>query len=132
MCRSTAPATWPTSGLKTDVRALNPLIAIGDIAPIDELPEPLEPLVLAVLVLQVVRVLPHVDDEDRQRGIADVALMVEHLFHHEPPRERLPRQRAPAGALHAARGRRELRFEAVERPEPALDCGRELTLGPPA
>src|SRR5262245_22971670 len=68
---------------ETDVGALDLGEALGNVGPIYELPETIEPLFLAVLILQVVGVLPHVYDEDRQGAVPDIALVVEHLLDDE-------------------------------------------------
>ena len=44
-----------------------------------------------VLVLQVVGVLPHVEDQQRHRAVADVALVIVDLFDDQALADRLPR-----------------------------------------
>src|SRR5581483_2679578 len=108
------------------------LEALRDVGPVHDLPVRLHPVRLHVLVLAVVGVLPHVEHEERHRAVPDVALVVVHLLDDEPLSERLPRERAPARALHGERGLGHLALHAVERAEVRLDGGGDLAVGLPA
>src|SRR5690349_21656470 len=100
-----------------------------DVGPVHDLPERLDPVRLHVPVLQVVGVLPHVEHEQRRRALPDVALVVVDLLDDEALAERLPRERAPARALHRERGLGELAAEVIEPAEAVGDRGLELALG---
>src|SRR5262245_8161287 len=56
------------------------LISSGDVVPVDDVPQRVEVLGLPVLVLEVVRVLPGIDREERDRPLPVVALMVVDLL----------------------------------------------------
>src|SRR5207248_9333080 len=96
-----------------------------DVGPVEHVPDRLHVVGATVLVLQVIRVLPGVDDEERYTALADVALVVVDLLDEEALAERLPRQRAPPRALHRGRRLGELLLERVERAEVLVDRSRE-------
>src|SRR5262249_40842923 len=94
---------------------------LANVLPVDDLPKGFYPFALGVFVLQVISVLPHVQDEQRYCTIANVSLVVVYLLDHEPLAERLPCQRAPAPALEIERGLIELVLEIGYRTEPFFD-----------
>ena len=71
-----------------------------DVGPIDDVPDRVDVVGSAVLVLQVVGVLPGVDDKQWYATLSDIALMVVDLFDEQPLAEGFPRERPPAGSLH--------------------------------
>src|SRR5271157_949713 len=106
--------------------------ALRDVGPVHELPERFHPIALDVLVLQVVGVLPHVQHEQRNGAITDVALVVIDLLDDEPAPERLPADSTPAGALDVHRGLCKLAFEAGEGAEELLHGRSQLSVRLPA
>src|SRR4051794_38862272 len=126
-----ASRTSPITGGRPATRSeqlerLGALEARRDVGPVHDLPERLDPVGLHVAVLQVVRVLPHVEHEQRRRALADVALVVVDLLDDQALPERLPRERAPARALHSEGGLGELAAEVVEAAEAVGDRGTEV------
>src|SRR4026207_1943728 len=78
------------------------------------MPDRFEKCGLLVLVLQVVGVLPRVDDHQWHARLAEVALVVVDLRRQEASGDRLPDERAPA-RTHDGRGDfDQLTFELVE------------------
>src|SRR5271154_5606708 len=112
----------PSAG---DRRLLGGLEAARHVGPVDDVPQGAEEVGLHVLVLQVKRVLPGVEDEERDRALADAALVVVDLLHNEAAGERLVRQHAPARALDRRGGLGELRLELVEGSEVLVDVRPE-------
>src|SRR5690349_14649882 len=64
--------------------------ASRDVAPVDDVPDGADVVGPPVLVLQVVRVLPRVDHEQRDAALAGVPLVVVDLLDVETFAERLP------------------------------------------
>src|SRR3970040_1452716 len=62
--RSSTKKNEAAGASERDLRASHACEALAGIGPIRELPEILEPSGFSVLVLQIVRMLPHVDDQD--------------------------------------------------------------------
>ena len=77
-------------------RGLGRVEAPGDVGPVDDLPERLDPVGLDVLVLQVEGVLPGVDDEQRDGARPDVALVVVDLLDRAGARRSAPRTARPS------------------------------------
>jgi hypothetical protein len=100
-----------------------------DVGPVEDVPDRLHVLGAPVLVLQVVRVLPRVDDEERHSALPDVSLVVVDLLDEQALAEWLPRECTPTRALHRGRRLRELVLERVERAEMLVDRGGELAFG---
>src|ERR1700730_15922858 len=114
----------------SDQRVLAHLLqALSDIVPIDDVPERLDVVGLHVLVLQVERVLPDVDDEQRGRPLTDVVLVVVDLRGVETLTQGIPHERTPPGALHGRGRLGELALEAVEGAEELVDRRFELAFG---
>src|SRR3954465_1511949 len=100
------------------LRAGEPL---RDVVPVPEVPDRLEVLVLLGLVLQVVGVLPAVEDEERNAALGDLVLVVVDLRRPEALDDRIPDQRRPAGSHQRAARLDHLLLEIVEAPEVARD-----------
>lgn len=62
------------------------MVTPAHVLPVDDLPHGLYEVHLLVLVLQVEGVLPGVEDQDRDRTLADVALVVVDLLDDEAGR----------------------------------------------
>ncbi len=73
--------------------------------------------------------LPRVDDQQRHRAGADVALVVVDLLDDEAARHGLPRERAPTDALHVDRGGGELGLQGIEGAEVFGDGRVEFAFG---
>jgi hypothetical protein len=102
------------------------LEALGDGAPVDDVPDGAEVLGLAVLVLQVVGVLPGVD---AQQGleVARDGVLVRAGDEAERARRLVLDEPGPAGALDAGEGRVGLLLEVLERAEVFVDGGLHMT-----
>ena len=104
------------------------LKSLGDSAPVDDLPDGAEVLSLAVLVLEVVGVLPGVNSEEGLEvasngvlvGSGDDGQSASVLILDEP---------GPARALDSSKGSVGLLLEGVERAKVFVDGSHELTLG---
>lgn len=103
-----------------------PVLHVG---PVDDVPERGHIVGLHVLVLQVVRVLPHVDLEQRDDAQRHVGLLVVQLEGQQAVAQAVVAQHGPARALQAVGRRGELRAELVERTELVVDRLRELAGG---
>src|SRR4029453_17970204 len=79
-------------------------------------------------VMQVERVLPHVQHEQRGGANGDVALLIVELLDDEVATDGLVRQEGPTGTLQTQCGSRELGTESVKRTESVLDGGCEFAL----
>src|SRR5439155_26628499 len=102
-----------------------PLEACLNGGPVEYLPDVLDVVRPLVLVMEVVRMFPGVDDEERKRARYHVVLMIVDLLDHEALPERLPGEGAPAGALDdslPSKGKEPLVFYGV--PTRAGDRGR--------
>jgi diguanylate cyclase (GGDEF)-like protein/PAS domain S-box-containing protein len=106
--------------------------ALGRVLPVPDVPDGLEELRLTVLILQVVRVLPRVEHEDRHARLSHVRLVVVELRDEEALAERLPDERGPARAHDRARGLGHLLPERIERAEIVRQRRVELAAGTPA
>src|SRR5882757_9692454 len=78
--------------------------ALGRVGPVDDIPPGLDVVGLHVQVLQVERVLPDVEQNDRRGADGEVVLVVIELLDDQLLAERLPGQRRPAVALDRGRG----------------------------
>src|SRR4051812_45753738 len=117
--------------LKDSVRNLELFgfcVTLGDISPIGNVPDGRYEVCFHVLVLQVVRVLPRVDDEQWNRTVSDIALVIINLLDDESLSQWFPSKRPPTGALHSCRGLRELCLELVETAEVLVDGGTQITI----
>src|SRR5438270_1061106 len=85
----------PCSGLQAEIELPGPREALRDVLPVPEVPDGGEVLVLVGLVLQVVGVLPAVEDEERHAPLRDLVLVVVDLRRPEPLDDRIPHQRGP-------------------------------------
>src|SRR5690606_31960389 len=101
----------------------------GDVVPVDQVPQLADVVGADVPVLQVVGVLPGVEDEQRDAAPADVAVVVVDLLHDQAPPEWLPGQDAPAGALDGGGGDGELLPERLEAAEVLVDGVGERAVG---
>jgi hypothetical protein len=79
--------------------------------------------------MEVVGVLPGVEDQQWDRAIAKVALVVVDLFNYEARAERLPGQHAPAGALDGIGGLGQLGLEGVEGSKVLVDGAPQRPVG---
>src|SRR3954469_4249956 len=106
------------------LRAGEPL---RDVVPVPEVPDRLEVLVLLGLVLQVVGVLPAVEDEERGAALGDLVLVVVDLRRAEALDDRIPDQRRPAGSHQRAARLDQLLLEIGEASEVSRDELGELS-----
>ena len=123
-CRSgSTPAAraGPGPGQPATFSPLGRVEAGRHVGPVDDVPQGGEEVGLHVLVLQVEGVLPGVEDEERDRALADVALVVVDLLDDEPAGKGLVGQDAPARALDGGGGLGEVRLELVEGAEVLVD-----------
>lgn len=65
--------------------------SVGDVVPVDDVPEHCDVVGPSILVLEVVGVFPGVDDEERYSAVADVAWVVVDPFDVEACADPLPR-----------------------------------------
>src|SRR5690606_15702899 len=103
--------------------------ALSNIVPVHDVPESLDVVGLDVLVVEVERMLPHVEQQDRHSAGSELRLLVEELLDDEVLADRVPEQAGPAGALDAQSGSVELTLEALERTEVLFDRSSNLALG---
>src|SRR5688572_20141309 len=86
-------------------------------------------------MVEVIRVLPAVDDEQWRRALPHVGLVVVDLLHHEATGNGLPREGAPSRALQRSRDGGQLRDQLIQRSEVFGDsigqptAGRSAALG---
>jgi hypothetical protein len=109
--------THAPSYIPAILRLLEPL---SHRLPVDHVPDGIEVLGLAVLVLEVVRVLPGVDAEQRSVGAAD-GVLVRARDDAEGAALLVLDQPRPAAALNACQRRVQLLAEGVEGAEVAVD-----------
>ena len=69
--------------LQRQIEAAHRVQALRHILPIDQAPESLQPIAAHIEILQVVRVLPRIDDQQRHRGAANVSLVIVNLLDDE-------------------------------------------------
>src|SRR6184192_2106856 len=112
---------------KAEIEPLRPRKPLGHVLPVPQVPDRLEVLLLAGLVLQVVGVLPGIEYEERDAPLRDLVLMVVDLRGAEPLDHRVPDQRRPARAHQGIRRLDELLLQALEAAEVARDELRELS-----
>src|SRR5207249_10193305 len=92
---------------------------LSHFSPVDDVPPRRHIVRPPVLVLEVVRVLPHIEPEDGNLAVHERAVLVRRAEQLElAAREREPR---PAAAEAARGGARQLLFELGEVPESLLD-----------
>ena len=96
------------------------LEALGHVAPVDDLPDGAEVLRLAVLVLQVVGVLPGVNAHERLEVTGD-GVLVGAGDKTEGARGLVLDEPGPAGTLNAGEGSVGLLFEVLEGAEVLVD-----------
>src|SRR6266540_4209887 len=87
-------------------------VALADVVPVPQVPHRFEELRLLRLVLQVVGVLPGIDDEQGHPGLGEVRLVIVDLGSEEPARHRLVDERAPSGTHDRPRDLVDLLLEA--------------------
>ena len=109
------------------LRGIAAVAAVG-LGPVDHVPPSRDVVGAAVLVVQVVGVLPHVDAEDRVEALHRRAVLVGQAHHLELPGV-VGREPGPAGAELAGGGFGEGVLEIVERAEVAVDGLREVARG---
>src|SRR5581483_1501887 len=100
--------------------------AILDVGPIHHVPERFDVVGLHVLVLQIERVLPHVDLQQRDDAQRHVGLLVVELERQQLVAEAVVPQHRPARPLQAVGGGGELRLERVERAECVVERRGEI------
>src|SRR5665811_2160348 len=88
-----------------------PAEALGGVGPVDDVPPRLDVVRLDVDVVQVERVLPHVQQHDRHDAERQVALVVVQLEHDQLLADGVPCEDRPAGPLDAYGGGREVLLE---------------------
>src|SRR5690348_2553859 len=91
--------------------------SLGGVRPVGDVPERLDVVGLDVDVVEVERVLPHVELQDRGGGLRRVPLLVVQLLDDQALTDRVPGEDAPAGTLKAQGRGGEVRLELVERAE---------------
>src|SRR6476659_3836861 len=101
--------------------------AIRHIRPVRDIPERLDVVGADVLVIEVVRVLPDVEEQQRNRAGRELRLLVEELLDDQVLADRVPEQSGPARTLHAESGGGEVGAELVERPEVVIDRRLEVS-----
>src|SRR3954470_23309101 len=106
------------------LRAGEPL---RDVVTVPQVPDRLEVLVLLGLVLQVVGVLPPVEDEERNAALGYLVLVVVDLRRAEALDDRIPDQRRPAGSHQRAARLDQLLLEIGEASEVSRDELGELS-----
>src|SRR5688572_11092389 len=99
------------------------------IVPVPDVPDRLEVLRLLVVILEVVGVLPRIEDHEGHASDQRLALMVVDLRSQQPRGDRIPHQRAPTRPHTGRGGLRELLPERVESAEVPIDRLRELAFG---
>src|ERR1700674_4517088 len=104
----------PSGARERNVEPPDGLEPLRDVVPVPQVPDGLEELDLAILVLQVERVLPRVQDQDRDAALAQIGLVIVDLRRQQSAAERLPDERRPARAHDRRRDLRELTLELVE------------------
>src|SRR5712691_1466720 len=100
------------------------LIPAGDLLPVDDVPPGGEVVGAAVLVLEVVGVLPDVDAEQRHLAVADRAVLVRRRQHGETGA--VPDEPRPAAAEALDAGVVHRRLQLVEAAEHGLDRRPQL------
>src|SRR5690606_12119292 len=111
------------------LRAVAAVAAVG-LVPVDDVPPRRDVVRPAVLVLQVVGVLPHVDAEDGLEPPHERAVLVRHPDDVEAVA--VEDEPGPAAAELPLRRRLELLLEGVEGAEGLVDGLRQLARGPAA
>lgn len=97
------------------------------IIPVDDLEDRFHVAGPHVLVLQIVRVLPHINAQQRhQAGGRLQRILVGARRHLQRLRLRIVAQPAPAGALHAHRAGDQLLLERLEAAEVGVDLGAQV------
>src|SRR5438045_2852869 len=100
----------------------------GHVPPIPNVPDGLEELGFPVLVLQVVRVLPSIEHQERDAGLGRFGVVVVDLRGDEASTDRFPNQGTPSRTHHGVGGLRELTLELLEAAEVAIDRPGELAV----
>src|SRR5262249_55734736 len=108
---------------------LEALVALGDILPVHPIPESIEELRLLIQILQIPRVLPRVEYQQRQASLRTLRLVIVQLRGEQPSRYRIQHQRAPAGSHAGGRGFGELLLELVEAAEIPIERAGEISAG---
>jgi len=100
------------------------------VGPVDEVPPGGDVVGAHVLVVEVVGVLPDVEQDDRGQAEGEVALLVVELDGDELGADGVPGEDGPARALDAGGDGGELLLEGVEGAEVLVDRGADLAGGP--
>jgi hypothetical protein len=104
------------------------LKSLGDSAPVDDVPDGAEVLSLAVLVLEVVGVLPGVDTEEGLKVAGD-GVLVRSSNDGQSASVLVLDEPGPAGALDAGEGSIGLLLESLEGAKVLVDGSQKLALG---
>src|SRR3972149_4270567 len=123
MCRvRTGPG--PRSNLGAPALPCRRLQPARHLGPVDDVPPGGDVVGPAVLVVEVVGVLPDVDAEDRRLALGERAVLVRRR--HDGEAGAAPDEPAPAAAEAGDPGLAQLLLEGVEAPERGGDCAREV------
>ncbi len=95
--------------------------ALLDVGPVPELPQRLEKLGLAILVLQVVRVFPSINNQQGNAALRKIRLVIVDLSDQQLLTKRLPNQSSPSRAHDRRRDFGELLLKVVEAAEISLN-----------
>jgi hypothetical protein len=104
------------------------LESLGNGAPVNDLPDGAEVLSLAVLVLEVISVLPSINTKERLKSASD-GVLVGSGDNGQSARVLVLDEPGPAGALDASEGSVGLLLERVEGAKVLLDSIQKLALG---
>ena len=103
--------------------------AAFDLRPVHHVPPGLDVVSLDVQVVQIERVLPHIQHEQRNLGNRNVRLLVEQLEDDGATRHAVPSQYRPARALQSGSGGGEVLLEGFKRTEVFINRCSEFAAG---
>jgi len=96
-----------------------------DLSPVHDVPEHLDKLAPVVLVVEIIRVLPDIQDHQNPEHRVDVCVVLFDLHDDGPVRLFAEREGSPTRALGACRRLRKQLFEPVEGAELLVDGFRD-------
>src|SRR5688572_24023485 len=103
-------------------------VELGDVRPIDHVPPRIDIVGAAVLVIEVVGVLPDIETEDRDLAFHHRRILIGGAGDAETA-TRLDDEPRPTATKTAGRSGLELRLEVVEAAKRGIDGGRKVTGG---
>src|SRR6185369_4940786 len=124
------PISWRVNVGEAHIEFSRRVETTGHVTPIPHVPDGLEKLRLAVLVLQIIRVLPRVEHEQRDASLSDLGFEIVDLHNNQASAHGLPGEGAPAGPHHGVGGLGELALELFETTEVAVDRSGEVPVRP--